>query len=74
MVRRMKTSRRLWIDSWPGCKTVGGSEKKGHHGAEVVPGSIAIQAEAFLSSQEVFFRTARSCQGRAVVGRGEAHP
>src|SRR5258708_38934017 len=52
---------------------VGGSEKRGHYGATGAPASIAIQQEAFLSSQEMFFRTDRSRQGRAVVRRGEAH-
>jgi hypothetical protein len=53
---------------------VGGGEKGYHFGGEVAP----LPREPFGVSlslfSEVLFRTARSRQGRAVVGRGGANP
>jgi len=56
------------------CPRDGGSEKRGQFGAEVAPSKDGNSIRAFPSSQQVFLRTARSSQGRAVVGRGEANP
>jgi hypothetical protein len=52
----------------------GRAGKRGHYGGEVVPSGTAFRGRAFRSSQKCFLRTARSCHGRAVVGRGEANP
>jgi hypothetical protein len=52
----------------------GGSEKRGHSGSVGTDGARSHQDRAFLSCQEAFLETARSSQGRAVVGRGEGDP
>jgi para-nitrobenzyl esterase len=68
------------LPEWPSFdpKTDGGSQKRGQNGSEVAPFpftlDIATRTQAFPSYQEALFRTARSRQGRAVVGRGEANP
>ena len=55
-------------------KVVGGGEKGYQNGGEVVPCQGSSSESAFPSSQSVLSGTARSRQGRAVVGRGEANP
>ena len=49
---------------------VDGGEKRGQDGGDVAPFSF----EPFSLGQRGLFRTVRSSQGRAVVGRGEADP
>ena len=58
----------LWI------LAVGGSEKRGHFGAFGAEVSAAFWNEPFSPPRRRSFRTARSGQGRAVVGRGVANP
>ena len=53
---------------------VGGGEKGYQNGGGVVPCWVAVLSEPFPLIRKPLFRTARSRQGRAVVGRGEANP
>ena len=53
---------------------VGGGEKGCHFGGEVAPCQRELFAFSLSLFSEVLFRTARSRQGRAVVGRGVANP
>jgi len=52
----------------------GGSQKGSHFGIGVVPPPTARSPESLSLLSGRSCRTARSCQGRAVVGRGEANP
>jgi len=52
----------------------GGSQKRGHFGAEVVSFLRRLLKRAFFSWRTSFFGTARSGQGRAVIRRGAANP
>src|SRR5664279_4317635 len=68
-------------DGWVGPESLtdmpladGGSQKRGHYGTVGTDFARRPLERAFLCSKEAVARTARSCQGRAVVGRGEANP
>jgi hypothetical protein len=52
----------------------GGGEKEYQNGGEVVPLPKGLLGVSLPSSQKRLSGTARSRQGRAVVGRGEADP
>jgi hypothetical protein len=52
----------------------GGSQKRGQNGSELAPSLNRLASGAFPSSQQKLFGTARSRQGRALIGRGDAVP